>query len=130
MARHPPWTTPHIYGIRKAQIEREEADAEAREKYNREHPAPPAPPRPPPPPKPEPPPSTFFVKVSPSRGYARLHRGECWLCKDGQGKAGKLPAPLGGDYWTKGFAKLDDATALVASLGYVDVADCPHCKPR
>lgn len=76
---------------------------------------------------------SFFVKVIPPSGRARIHSGECKFCREGQGMENQDKG-TGPTYWQPkypdaGFETLTAAKSFMASLGdrYGDTGLCPYC---
>ena len=76
---------------------------------------------------------SFFVKVIPPSGRARVHAGDCQFCRDGQGMENQDKGS-GPTYWqpaypAPGFATAGEAKAFMEGLGprYEDLGICPYC---
>lgn len=76
---------------------------------------------------------SFFVKVIPPSGRARVHSGDCKFCRDGQGMENQDKG-TGPTYWhprypAPGFQSADEAKAFMAGLGprYRDTDLCAYC---
>lgn len=70
----------------------------------------------------------FYVKVIPPSRRARVHKGECRHCRNGQGQAGQDKG-TGPTYWKGPFPKFQKATEFMAGLQYEDVGSCAYCRP-
>ncbi len=76
---------------------------------------------------------SFFVKVIPPSGRARVHAGECKFCRDGRGMENQDKG-TGPTYWQpafpgNGFATAIEAKAFMDGLGsrYEDTGWCSYC---
>jgi hypothetical protein len=70
----------------------------------------------------------YFVKVIPPSKRARIHKGSCKHCREGQGQENQDKGS-GPTYWEGGFATLREAQLVMAALRYTDTGRCAHCKP-
>lgn len=75
---------------------------------------------------------SYFVKVIPPAGRARVHSGDCKFCREGQGMENQDKG-TGPTYWhpaypTPGVA-LTEARAYMAALSnrYSDRGECSYC---
>lgn len=76
---------------------------------------------------------SYFVKVIPPSKRARIHRGDCRYCRDGQGMLNHDKG-TGPTYWhpafpKPGFESPAQAKTFMASLGprYDDTGSCQYC---
>ncbi len=73
----------------------------------------------------------FYVgHVAPLK-RARVHRGDCPQCLDGQGQEPLPKDAKGRTAWSKPFATAVEARAYMTKTfaGYKSMALCPACKP-
>jgi hypothetical protein len=76
---------------------------------------------------------SFFVKVIPPSGRARIHSGECKFCREGQGMENQDKG-TGPTYWKpafplEGFQTTGEASEYMRGLGerYEDTGMCSYC---
>lgn len=76
---------------------------------------------------------SYFVKVIPPSGRARIHTGECKFCRDGRGMENQDKGS-GPTYWKPahpelGFLTAGEAKVFMQGLGprYRDVGLCQYC---
>lgn len=75
----------------------------------------------------------YFVKVIPPSGRARIHRGNCKFCREGQGMENQ-DRKEGPTYWypaypAPGLSNMAAANDFMSSLGqrYRDTGSCSYC---
>lgn len=73
---------------------------------------------------------TFYVKVIPPHGRARVHRGECKHCRNGDGQINQDKG-TGPTYWSGPHNTFEDAKGFMENLGprYKNIGLCPYCRP-
>ena len=73
---------------------------------------------------------SYFVSHMPSVQRARVHKGACKLCREGQGEANPT-GPAGATGWSRPFATLLDARAYMMKTfpKYKSLGMCQTCKP-
>ena len=76
---------------------------------------------------------SFYVKVIPPSGRARIHAGDCKFCRDGQGMENQDKG-TGPTFWRPAYPALGmetvaEARAFMSSLGtrYTDTGLCSYC---
>ena len=67
---------------------------------------------------------TFWVLENKKHNYAKIHRGECGCCKDGQG-----PRPDHTGCWHGPFTEYKQALTTAKNIKH-DVSSCKLCKPQ
>ena len=76
---------------------------------------------------------SYFVKVIPPSGRARIHKGDCRYCRNGQGMEnqhiGTGPTFWHPEYPAEGFLNLESAQSYMAGLSdrYKDKGLCSYC---
>lgn len=75
----------------------------------------------------------YHVKVIPPSGRARIHKGSCKFCRDGQGMENQDKG-TGPTYWkpphpAPGFQTVAEAQGFMRGLGsrYKDTGKCSYC---
>lgn len=73
---------------------------------------------------------SFYLKVIPPSGRARIHKSGCRHCRDGQGQENQDKG-TGPTRWEGPFQTFQQAQAGMNALGprYRDVGPCQDCKP-
>lgn len=73
---------------------------------------------------------SFYVKVIPPSGRARVHQSGCRHCRNGQGQKNQDKGS-GPTRWDGPFPSYQQAKAFMDALGprYKDVGPCQDCKP-
>ncbi len=76
---------------------------------------------------------SYYVKVIPPSGRARVHEGSCKFCRDGQGMENQDKG-TGPTYWqprhpSPGFKTIAQADEYMGGLGarYQDTGHCSYC---
>ena len=76
---------------------------------------------------------SYYVKVIPPSGRARIHEGACKFCRDGRGMENQDKG-TGPTYWrpafpAQGFKSIAEATTFMGGLGprYADTGSCQYC---
>lgn len=75
----------------------------------------------------------YYIKVIPPSGRARIHKGSCKYCRNGQGMENQDKG-TGPTYWhppypQPGFKSFAEAKRCMGSLGprYKDTGECSYC---
>lgn len=71
-------------------------------------------------------PMPYWVHASRYAKRARLHERDCIFCNSGTGMV-RRPAVPGGQVFWSGHATLSEVRSFIASLPYLDKADCSTC---
>lgn len=73
---------------------------------------------------------SYFVSHMASVQRARVHKGTCKLCREGQGEL-KPTGPAGDVGWSRAFPNLLEARAYMMKTfaKYKSLGLCPTCKP-
>ena len=76
---------------------------------------------------------SYFVKVIPPSGRARVHAADCKFCREGRGMENQDKG-TGPTYWhpahpAPGFSTSEEARAWMDDLGdrYDDIGACAYC---
>lgn len=74
----------------------------------------------------------YYVSHMTPHGRARVHRGDCVHCRDGQGQENQERTGSGATGWSPPFDTLEDAEDYMEREfpGFKDTGFCAHCKPE
>jgi hypothetical protein len=74
---------------------------------------------------------SFYVSHMTPHGRARIHKGSCVHCRDGQGQENQEKTDSGATGWSQGFETLSEARAYMEREfpRFKDKGLCSHCKP-
>ncbi len=74
---------------------------------------------------------SFYVSHMTPIKRARIHKGSCPHCREGQGQENQEKTNSGHTGWSPPLKTLADAEAFMASQfpTFTDKAKCGHCKP-
>lgn len=74
---------------------------------------------------------TFYVSHMTPIKRARIHKGSCVHCREGQGQENQEKTGSGATGWSQGFETLSAAEAYMheAFPRFTDKGKCAHCKP-
>jgi len=74
---------------------------------------------------------TFYVFVAPPRQRARIHRGSCGFCQNGEGGGqGKIEGRT--TFWSQAFRSYAAANGYMRGefSAFKDLGSCPACRPE
>lgn len=73
----------------------------------------------------------FYVSHMSPVKRARIHKGSCVHCRNGQGQANQIKSDSGATGWSGALDTLDKAKAYMKAQfpKYTDTGLCQHCKP-
>jgi hypothetical protein len=69
----------------------------------------------------------FYVFYAKPMRRARIHKGDCKYCRDGQGMENQHKTGSGATGWEGPFAKLEEANACMTAFRYEDSQTCKYC---
>jgi len=74
---------------------------------------------------------SFYVSHMTPIGRARIHKGSCVHCREGQGQENQEKNGSGATGWSQRFGTLAEAEAHMAAAfpRFKDLGKCLHCKP-
>lgn len=74
----------------------------------------------------------FYVSHMTPHQRARIHKGSCPHCREGQGQENQQKTGSGATGWSAPFATLTEAEAFMKAefSGFRDTGLCRHCRPE